>query len=155
MNKSIKLICWIVLFQAIGFLLGWLTQSNIPFWYNHLNRSSLTPPGFVFSIVWTLLYIVLAIVAWILSNQNPQDSCKKINTLFALQMLMNWAWTPLFFTLHWLIASAIWLVTLSCLNLYLIKASRHSHPIIARLLIPYVIWLMFASYLNVMIALMN
>jgi len=154
MNKLIKLIFWIVLFQSIGFLLGLLTQANIYPWYEHLLKSSLTPPGFVFSIVWSLLYGLLAIIAWILSTNNTTAS-KKITVLFALQMLMNWIWTPLFFGLHWLIPSAIWLIGLTCLNVILIIECKKMHKTIALLLIPYLLWLLFASYLNVVIALMN
>lgn len=153
-NKLTKLIFWIVLFESIGFLLGLVTQANIYPWYEHLNKSSLTPPGFVFSVVWTLLYALLAVIAWILSNNNKTYS-KKVTVLFALQMLMNWAWTPLFFWLHWFIFSALWLIGISCLNLLLIIECKKTHIRIAWLLMPYLLWLVFASYLNVIIAFMN
>lgn len=154
LNKLIKLILWIVFFESIGFLLGLLTQANINPWYANLNKSSLTPPGFIFSIVWTLLYALLAVIAWILSNHNQAYS-KKIKVLFTLQMLMNWAWTPLFFALHWLISSALWLVGLTFLNLLLIMEAKKMHKIIACLLSPYLLWLVYALYLNVVIALTN
>ncbi|MBI2786416.1 MAG: tryptophan-rich sensory protein [Legionella longbeachae] len=149
-----KLMFLIVLFESIGFLLGLITHANIYPWYEHLNKSSLTPPGFVFFIVWTLLYTLLAVIAWILSNHNTVTS-KKVTVLFVLQMLMNWAWTPLFFGLHWLILSSLWLISLSCLNLLLMIECKKTHKTIAWLLIPYLLWLVFASYLNVVIALMN
>ena len=153
-HNSLKLILWIVLFESIGYFLGVLTQSNIYPWYAHLNKSSLTPPGFVFSIVWSFLYVLLAVIAWFLSIQNTKSS-KKITLLFALQMLMNWAWTPIFFGLHSLTPSAILLISLTCLNLILIIVANKTHKTISWLLIPYVLWLMFASYLNVFIAIMN
>ncbi len=153
-NKLIHLIFWIVLFESIGFLLGLLTQANIYPWYAHLKKSSLTPPGVVFSVVWSLLYALLAIIAWMLSSNKTAFS-KKIRVLFALQMLINWAWTPLFFGLHWLLPSALWLVGLTCLNVFLIIEVKKTHKSIALLLSPYLLWLMFASYLNVIIALMN
>lgn len=153
-NNLIQLIFWVVLFESIGFLLGLLTQANIYPWYEHLNKSALTPPGFVFSIVWTVLYGLLGGIAWILSSHYKKSS-KKITVLFIIQMLMNWAWTPLFFGLHWLTLSAIWLIGLACLNFILIIRSNKTHETIAWLLIPYTLWLMFASYLNVVIALIN
>ncbi|WED44254.1 TspO/MBR family protein [Legionella cardiaca] len=149
-----KLIFWIVLFESIGFLLGLLTRANIHPWYANLNKSSLTPPGFTFSIVWTLLYGLLAVIAWILSTQRRAYP-KNVAVLFALQMLMNWAWTPLFFGLHWLISSAFLLICLTCLNVLLIIEAKKTHKAIAWLLSPYLFWLVFASYLNVVIALMN
>lgn len=154
LNKLTKLIVWIVLFEVIGFSLGFLTQANMYPWYEHLNKSALTPPGFVFSIAWSVLYALLAIIAWILSSQVKKYS-KKINTLFALQMLMNWAWTPLFFKLHWLTVSAIWLMILTGLNFILMIETKKTDKKMAWLLTPYILWLMFASYLNGVIAIMN
>lgn len=154
LKSSIKLIFLIVIFEIIGFLLGLLTQANIPSWYSGLNKSSFTPPGVVFSIVWTLLYALLASIAWILATQE-QKTPQLIKYLYALQMLMNWAWTPLFFHFHWLTFSAIWLIVLTCLNFILIRQAYKTHKIVAVLLSPYCLWLIFASYLNVVIALMN
>lgn len=153
-NNLMKLIFWIVLFESIGIVLGLLTQADIDPWYKHLNKSSLTPPGFVFSMVWTLLYALLAIIAWILSRTNKPGS-KKITLLFALQMLMNWIWMPLFFGLHWLTLGAIWIVGLTCLNVILIIEAKKFDKTISWFLTPYVLWLMFASYLNGVIAFMN
>lgn len=153
-KRLVQLTFWIVLFQSIGFLSGLMTQTNIYPWYEQLNKSALTPPGFVFSIVWTILYVLLAMIAWILSDHNELFS-RKLKLLFGLQMIMNWLWTPLFFEFHWIRFSAIWLLVLSCLNLYLILETRKIHQIISWLLAPYVLWLFFASYLNGVIALVN
>lgn len=154
LSKPLKLLFWIVLFESIGFLMGVLTQANIYPWYEQLNKSALTPPGFVFSIVWSFLYALLAIIAWSLSNQSQAYS-KQVKVLFALQILMNWVWTPLFFGLHWLMFSAAWLISLTALNVLLIIKLKKRNKIIAWLLSPYLLWLVFASYLNVLIALMN
>lgn len=153
-NNLIKLVLWIVFFEVIGFLLGSLTQANIHPWYESLHKSSLTPPGFVFSIVWTILYALLATIAFLLSRKNKKLS-KLMIKLYALQTLMNWAWTPLFFSFHWLTFSAIWLLGLTFLNcILMIKASREDKKI-AGLLSPYLLWLGFACYLNVIVALQN
>lgn len=154
LNNLLKLLFWIVLFEGIGFLLGMITKANIYPWYAELNKSSLTPPGFVFSVIWTLLYGGLAVIAWIFSNQSQTDT-KRVKSLFALQMLMNWTWTLLFFSLHWLLFSAVWLIGLTCLNLLLIIETKKKQVGIAWLLSPYLLWLAFASYLNAFIALMN
>lgn len=134
--------------------MGGLTQENIYPWYEQLNKSALTPPGFVFSIVWSFLYALLAVIAWSLSNQSQAYS-KQVKVLFALQTVMNWVWTPLFFGLHWLMLSAVWLISLAALNGLLIIKLKKGNKMIACLLSPYLLWLVFASYLNVLIALMN
>lgn len=153
-NKRLQLVLWIIFFESIGFFLGLLTQANIAPWYAHLHKSLLTPPGVIFSIVWSLLYALLAVIAWILSTHHSRPS-NKIFFLFTLQMIMNWVWTPLFFGLHWLMPSAFWLIGLTSLNVFLIIEAKKTHRIIAGLLTPYLIWLMFATYLNVIIAIMN
>lgn len=154
LNNTITLILMIALFESIGFYLSLPTQSNLYPWYESLNKSSLTPPGFVFSVTWTLLYAILAVVAWMLINEN-QQSARKVKHLFIIQMLMNWAWTPLFFTLHWLTFSAIWIIILSILNIILILWAKAINKTMAWLLSPYLLWLLFASYLNLVIAWVN
>lgn len=73
-----------------------LTQANIPSWYLGLNKSNLTPPGPVFSIVWSILYALLAITGWVLWRSRNESEMRSVFYLYSLQMLMNWAWTPLF-----------------------------------------------------------
>lgn len=73
-----------------------LTQANIPSWYEGLNKSGLTPPGPVFSIVWSILYALLAIVGWVLWCSRNESEMRSVFYLYSVQMLMNWAWTPLF-----------------------------------------------------------
>lgn len=153
-NDWITLVIWILLFQIIGFFLGQLTQANLYPWYSNLEKSLLTPTGIVFSIVWTFLYALLALIAWILSNRYSISS-RKMFFLFMIQMIMNWIWTILFFHFHWILFSALWLITLTGLNFILIIQSKHKDKIIAFLLAPYVLWLSFASYLNIFIAKMN
>jgi tryptophan-rich sensory protein len=150
----LKLFYWVVIFEAIAFLLGLLTKANIDPWYNSLNKSSLTPPGIVFSIVWSLFYGLLAYIAWFLSR-HKKESGKLIIYLYGLQMVMNWAWTPLFFQFHWIKLSAVWLIILTCLNWVLMAQIKTKQKPVALLLLPYVLWLMFASYLNVFIAVIN
>ncbi len=154
LTHLIKLIFWIFVFELIAFLLGLLTQANIEPWYNSLHKSSLTPPGVVFSIVWSILYALLGYIAWFLSS-NKSQSAKSLIYLYGAQIIMNWAWTPLFFQFHWIKLSAIWLIVLTCLNWVLIAQLKAKQKTVALLLLPYVLWLMFASYLAVFIAAMN
>lgn len=149
-----KLLFWILVFEGIAYLMGLVTQHNIYPWYASLNKSSLTPPSYVFSIVWTLLYLVLAIISWILSDKKIKVSTAFI-AIYVFQILMNWAWTLIFFQLHWINLAAIWLVMLTGLNLILFIMSIRIDKLIAYLLLPYVLWLLFATYLNTVIALTN
>lgn len=151
----IKVIIWIVVFEAIGFYLGMVTQANIHSWYDGLNKSVLTPPGSVFSIVWSLLYALLAIVGWALWKNKDNTKIKPLAYLYFIQVIMNWAWTPIFFQLHWLGFSFLWILAMICLNLIIILKIKNEIKEVALALIPYLLWLVFAAYLNGVIWVMN
>ncbi|AMP91291.1 TspO/MBR family protein [Legionella pneumophila] len=157
MNKKswMGLLIWIITFEAIGFFLGMLTQANIPSWYLGLNKSNLTPPGPVFSIVWSILYALLAITGWVLWRSRNESEMRSIFYLYSVQMLMNWAWTPLFFVLHWTGLSFLWILVMAGLTGLLIFSLINKKKSLAVLLLPYLIWLLFAAYLNGMIWLLN
>lgn len=150
-----ELIAWIITFEAIGFFLGMLTQAHIPSWYEGLNKSNLTPPGPVFSIVWSILYALLAITGWLLWCSRNEFERRSVLYLYVVQMLMNWAWTPLFFVLHWTGFSFFWILVMASLTGLLIFNLKNKKKGIAILLLPYLIWLLFAAYLNGVIWLLN
>ncbi|HCD9500106.1 TPA: tryptophan-rich sensory protein [Legionella pneumophila] len=132
-----------------------LTQANIPSWYLGLNKSGLTPPGPVFSIVWSILYALLAIVGWVLWCSRNESEMRSVFYLYSVQMLMNWAWTPLFFVLHWTGLGLLWILVMAGLTGLLILSLKNKKKSIAILLLPYLVWLLFAAYLNGVIWLLN
>ncbi|AAU26318.1 tryptophan rich sensory protein TspO [Legionella pneumophila subsp. pneumophila str. Philadelphia 1] len=132
-----------------------LTQANIPSWYEGLNKSGLTPPGPVFSIVWSILYALLAIVGWVLWCSRNESEMRSVFYLYSVQMLMNWAWTPLFFVLHWTGLSFLWILVMAGLTGLLMFSQTNKKKSLAILLLPYLIWLLFAAYLNGVIWLLN
>ncbi|MFJ1269597.1 TspO/MBR family protein [Legionella lytica] len=152
-KNGTKLIIWILSFELIGFFLGLLTQANILSWYEGLHKSILTPPGWVFSIVWPLLYAFLAIVGFHLWQHHRHPRSAKVFNLYLVQLIMNWLWTPFFFQFHWLGFSFLWLLVMVVLNAFLIIKIKEST--LRLLLIPYFLWLSFASYLNGVIWLLN
>jgi len=154
-NSWIKLTIWIVAFELIGFSLSIMTVANIHSWYEGLNKSILTPPGFVFSIAWSILYVLLAIVGWMLWQQRKNIEMRPALYLYISQLLMNWAWTPLFFQLHLTGFSLLWLVILTLLTFLTIYSIKNKEKLVIYLLVPYFIWLIFATYLNYAIWLLN
>lgn len=150
-----KLATWIIVFEAIGFFLKGITQANLYPWYEGLNKSSLTPPGFVFSIVWSILYALLAIVGWALWKNKSNHKTKNLIHLYFVQLIMNWAWTPLFFQLHWIGFSFLWIMAITILTGIIIVKANDEKKEISLALIPYLLWLIFAAYLNGMIWVMN
>jgi len=154
LNKF-KLVIWIIIFQIIGLVLGLMTQANLHPWYEELNKSSLTPPAWVFSTVWPLLYGLLAIAGWALWRERKDIEIRPALALFMSQLIMNWAWTPFFFQLHWIGFSLIWILILTLLAFLTIYSIKNKKKWISWLLIPYFIWLLFATYLNYAIWILN
>lgn len=151
----IKLTGWIIVFEIIGFSLGLVTQANLLSWYAGLNKSGLTPPGWVFSMVWSFLYVLLAVAGWELWRKREHIELRPVLYLFIAQLVMNWAWTPLFFQFHWIGFSLIWISILTALTFLTLYSAKNKHRKISILLIPYFIWLLFATYLNYAILVLN
>lgn len=91
---------WIIVFELISAAIGFSTSSGMYPWYIDLKKSSLTPPGYVFSIVWPLLYCSLAILGYLLYRKRKNSGIDKLFKLYWVQMILNWLWSPIFFNLH-------------------------------------------------------
>lgn len=150
--KGMVLVFCVLILEAIGSVMGILTQNNMG-WYAGLSKSTLTPPGYVFSITWSILYALLAFIGWALW-QHPSKNKVTIQ-LYLAQLIMNWAWTPLFFQLHMIGFSFIWIGIMVCINVVLFIKVKDENKTIAWALIPYLLWLVFATYLNGVIWLKN
>jgi tryptophan-rich sensory protein len=154
-KEWIKMIVWIVVFQLIGLSLGLITQDNILSWYKLLHKSSLTPAPLVFSIVWPILYAMLALAGQSLWQQRSDHDARIALYFYGSQLLMNWSWTPLFFGLHYIGLSFVWILLLNILTLINIYLTKDKFKFACLMLVPYFLWLIFASYLNGMIWLLN
>lgn len=155
MRRTFSLISWILIVQLVSLGSGILTQKNIPTWYETLTKSPLTPPGYVFGLVWPILYLLIAIVGWRIWLRRQEDSSKKLMALYALQLFLNWAWTPVFFGMHAIRIGFVLIVALLVVTLLLIyQLLRWDRPS-AWMLVPYALWLGFANYLNLYITFYN
>ena len=146
---------WIVVFQIIGYFLGMITQHNIVSWYPTLHKSSLTPPDIFFPIVWFILYCMLAVSGYVLWHYRHQPKAKLALVFYTLQILLNWAWMPLFFYFHWIGVSLFCIAAIIILTLITILFTHKTYKLSCVLLIPYFIWLLFAGYLNAVIWVLN
>jgi len=155
LKKIIGITAWIVVFQIIGYWLGTISQVNSATWYQTLHKSSLTPPDIVFPIVWTVLYAMLAISGWSLWQYRQQPKAKIALGFYGAQMVLNWAWTPLFFNFHLIAVSFYCIILITILTLTTIFLTKNNFKFSSIMLIPYVVWLIFASYLNGVIWMLN
>ena len=117
-------------------------------WYNSLNKPTLNPPAETFAPVWGVLYFLMLLAFWLMLYSDTNKDKKPAIILFVTQLLLNFSWSPIFFYFHNI---KLAFVIIFFLNLFLIltiisffKISKIS----AILLIPYLLWLIFATYLN-------
>ena len=152
MNQSTKtylsLIIWIVVLIAIGGVIGSLTKPEINSWYSTLNRSTLTPPNYVFPVAWTILYGIIGACGWLIWRPQAFPKLSIIKTLYVAQLILNWSWTPLFFHYHLTGLSLVVLVVMDSLVGAISCLAYQKIRTVSLLMIPYLSWILFASYLN-------
>ena len=142
-----SLIISISLPLVLGSLVGIIIKDYISS-YKLLNKPFLSPPGILFPIVWTILYILMGISYYLAKN----DDTKKI---YYIQLIVNLFWSIFFFVFKWYLFSFIWLLLLLYLIIIMIKKFYNYNETSAYLLIPYLVWVTFAGYLNLSIFLLN
>ena len=133
----------------MALILGGLSSSDTPndLWYQELNKSSLNPPGYIFGIVWPILYILMSISAF--------RTFTETRKLFLIQLFFNAIWSWLFFAFHMPVVALLNIWILIALNIRLFVKMLRLDSLSGILFIPYVVWLCFASYLNLFIVLNN
>ncbi len=154
-NNNISLMIWILALIAIGSIIGSLTKPEISIWYSTLKRAPLTPPNYVFPIAWTILYGAIGACGWLVSNHQPFQYLRAIKTLYVIQLILNWSWTPLFFHFHLTGISLLVLICMDFLVGMIILLSYRNIITVSLLMIPYLLWILFASYLNFYIWMYN
>jgi len=155
-NKIIKFIISVAVCELVGLISTPFTISAIQTWYQYLNKPSFSPPNWVFGPVWTILYFLMGISAyliWIkgLKNKKVKPALK----IFIVQLIFNFLWSIFFFGMHNPILSLIDIILLwITILLTIIKFYELSKPA-AYLLIPYILWVSFATLLNFAIVILN
>ena len=132
-----------------GVIAGFLTSGSMEK-YQEMYHPPLSTPGWVFPIVWLILYTLMGIAAYRIYMKNPKAESLK---LYLIQLAVNFLWPIIFFNLGWQLFAVVWILLLWYLVWLLIKEFAQIGQGAARLLIPYLIWLTFAAYLNKVIAL--
>ena len=151
-----QLIVSILICQIPGILGGFITVSSIPAWYAYLEKPSLVPPNWSFSIVWTLLYLLMGISLYIIWQKGwSAPGVRTAISIFGVQLFFNLMWSYLFFGMRspqMGLAGIILLWVLIGVNI--IQFYRISRPA-GLLLVPYILWVSFAAYLNYAIMVLN
>ncbi len=134
---------------AVGGVAGWLTVGPQLIWYASLVHPPLSPPNWLFGPAWTLLYIMMAVSAWMIwRDANRPLRRRAALTAWGVQLALNATWTPVFFGLHWLFAGIfVLLALLAAIAATAQRFYRVDHAA-GLLLLPYIGWVSFATYLN-------
>ena len=139
---------WIGLALAVGALSGFLTRKGTALYGDMLPKPALSPPGWLFPLVWSVLYALMGVSsAKIWAAPATLERSRGIN-LFIAQLIVNFFWSPIFFNARAYGLALLWLLLLWVLVLRMILHFRKVDKSAARLQIPYLLWLTFAAYLN-------
>lgn len=150
-NKSSLLIA-ILIPLAVGSLSALLSGGMNS--YAVLNKPALSPPAILFPIVWSILYVLMGISSYIIATSDSPDK-KKALSVYWLQLLFNFFWSIFFFRFSLYLFSFVWLLAMIALIIIMIYRFYKISPIAAYLQIPYLIWCIFAAYLNFMVYQLN
>ena len=156
MTKIVRLITSVSVCLLTGFLGSFATRDSITTWYAQLSRPSFTPPDWTFGVVWPVLYVMMGISAFLIWNVGIDKRQVKVSLgFFALQLILNGLWTPIFFGLHLIGLALVEIVILWAAILMTILAFWKVSKPAALLLLPYILWVSFAVVLNASLFLLN
>lgn len=151
MNKINTYITSILIPVILGSIVGFIVSGFIG--YNSLQKQFLAPPSITFPIVWSILYILMGISYGILKSNNLTD--RKIDLIYYIQLGVNLLWPIIFFILKWRLFAFICIILLAILIIVMIKKFYNKNKIAGLLQIPYLLWILFAGYLNIAFYLLN
>lgn len=158
MFKTIKikqLLLSIAISLGVGGLAAFLTRNSMDV-YVSMNKPPLAPPGWLFPIVWTILYILMGISAYMIKDsQADEEKRSQALNIYGFQLVFNFLWSIVFFNFGNPLVAFIVLIVLWVLIVLMIKRFNEINPLAAKLQIPYLVWVTFAGYLNLGIYLLN
>lgn len=146
----ITLAIFLVVVIGVGGLIG--TQSIPGAWYEGLNKPPFNPPNWIFGPVWFTLYVMIAVAGWRIYMISPSAAAMKV---WYAQMALNFMWSPIWFIAHLIWPAFAVIAAILALIVTFIVLARKLDPIAAWLFVPYLVWVGFASLLNLSIGILN
>lgn len=149
-----KLITSLALCLGVGAVSALITRGDMDI-YKTVNKPPLAPPGWLFPVVWTILYILMGISLYLVRTSNSRNRRTEAYIAFFAQLFLNFIWSPIFFSLRaylfaFIVLVLMWLAIIAMIFFFskLRKAAGYIN-------IPYLLWVTFAGYLNIMIYILN
>ena len=139
----------------VGIVAGLLSRTGMEV-FEMVNKPPLSPPAFLFPIVWTILYILMGISAYLIikSDANLEEKTKALK-IYIYQLIVNFLWPIFFFNLKWYFFSFLWILLLWVLIIVMIREFSRISKTAGYLLVPYLLWVTFATYLTFAIWVLN
>lgn len=148
-NDFFKLVVAILVAESAGIIGSFFTTSSVPTWYAALAKPSFNPPSWIFGPVWTALFLLMGIAAFLVWKKGWEKKEVRIALgIFGGQLILNILWSVLFFGLHSPLAAFVEIIILWSAILWTILAFRKISRTAAWLLLPYILWVSFAAVLN-------
>ena len=153
-DKKLLAIC-IAIPLVVGGLAALLTNGSMDT-FESLNQPPLSPPGWLFPVVWTILYVLMGIGSYLVAASDvPREFIKRALWIYGIQLFFNFLWPIAFFNFKWYLFAFIWLFILWVLILVTAVHFYRIRKTAGYLMIPYVLWVAFAGYLNLGVYLLN
>ncbi len=155
-KSLVQPLLWIIALEVVSVLIGLITTPEArSTWYRELMKPALNPPSWAFGVVWPILYALIAVTGYRIWQKRAVPGARWLWPLFLLQLLMNWVWSFIFFSGHLLWPAYIWIVALVLIVGLLVIMLWRQDRISAYLMMPYLGWICFATYLSWYIAAHN
>lgn len=156
MKKLIGILVSVLVCEGAGIIGSLFTRPSIPGWYAGLVKSPLNPPSWLFAPVWIMLYAMMGVSAYLVYEKGiGRKEVKKALAVFIAQLVFNTLWSIVFFGAHMIFAAVIVIVVLWGLILATILLFHRISRTAAFLLIPYILWVSFATALNISLYILN
>jgi len=140
---------------GVGALEGLMTRDAIRSWYAALQQPAWTPPNAAFGPVWTTLFVLMGVAGWLVYRAPAAPARRRAWQLWWMQLLLNWAWTPLFFNARQVGVALVVIVVLWCTIMAFVRVTWSTDRTAALLFLPYLAWVGYASSLNAGILWLN
>lgn len=149
-NFNVKiLVIFIAIPLAVGGLAAFLSGGGMET-FEMVKKPPLSPPGWLFPVVWTILYTLMGIASYLVyASDASQEEKARALTIYGCQLIVNFLWPIFFFNFGWYLFSFVWLILLWILVRWMIFLFANISKTAARLMVPYLLWLTFAGYLNI------
>ena len=156
MKKTMRILAFILVCELAGIMSSFFTTPSIPGWYAGLAKPPFNPPNWVFAPVWTILYVLMGLSAYLVYEKGQKRKEVRVALAdFAGQLVLNALWSIVFFGTHQILGAVVLIVVLWAMILATMLLFSRISKAASYLLVPYILWVSFAAVLNISLYVLN